>query len=110
MVDRPFSHFVRGALCEGDEGTAEVRDQHRFPPSAFAVREGSGNCRGRSGSLYKIMQIVTSAVRVIYLACVQCRGTLHRVVLHPGVPVLWHTHIRDLSPTAEAVRGAVCPR
>ena len=28
-------------------------------------------------------------------------------MLHPGVPVLWHTHIRDLSP-AEAVRGAVC--
>ena len=27
-------------------------------------------------------------------------------VLHPGVPVMWHTHIRDLSPTAEAVRGA----
>ena len=54
------------------------------------------------------MQIVTSAVRVVYLACVQCRGTLHRGVLHPGVPVMWHTHIRDLSPTAEAVREAVC--
>ena len=26
-------------------------------------------------------------------------------VLHPGVPVMWHTHIRDLSPTAEAARG-----
>ena len=26
-------------------------------------------------------------------------------VLHPGVPVMWQTHIRDLSPTAEAVRG-----
>ena len=26
-------------------------------------------------------------------------------VLHPGVPVMWHTHIRDLSPTAEAVMG-----
>ena len=31
-------------------------------------------------------------------------------VLHPGVPVMWHTHIRDLSPTAEAVRGAAYPR
>ena len=30
-------------------------------------------------------------------------------VLHPGVPVMWYGHIRDLSPTAEAVRGAVCP-
>ena len=78
MFGRAFSHFVRGVLCEGDEGTAEVREQHRFPPSASAVRECSGNCRGRSGSLSEIMQIVTSAVRVMYLACVQCRGTLHR--------------------------------
>ena len=30
-------HVVRGVLCEGDEGTAEVRDQHRLPPSASAV-------------------------------------------------------------------------
>ena len=110
MVVRPFSHVVRGVLFEGDEGTAEVRDQHRFPPSASTVRECSGNCRGRSGSLSEIMQIVTSAVRVIYLACVQCRGTLHRAVLHPGVPVMWQTHIRDLSPTAEAVRGAASSR
>ena len=28
-------------------------------------------------------------------------------VLHPGVPVMWHSHIRNLSPTAEAVRGAL---
>ena len=27
-------------------------------------------------------------------------------VLHPGVPVMWYAHIRDLSPTAEAVRGS----
>ena len=34
----------------------------------------------------------------------ECRlSTL--AVLHPGVPVMWQTHIRDLSPTAEAVRG-----
>ena len=33
----------------------------------------------------------------------ECRmGAL--AVLHPGVPVMWHTHIRDLFPTAEAVR------
>ena len=31
-------------------------------------------------------------------------------VLHPGVPVKWHTHIRDLSPTTEAVREAALPR
>ena len=31
-------------------------------------------------------------------------------VLHPGVPVMWQTHIRDLSPSAEAVRGAAYPR
>ena len=66
--------------------------------------EACGNCRGRSGSLSEIMQIVTSAVRVKYLACVQSRGTLHRAVLHPGVPVMWQSHMRDLSPTAEAVR------
>ena len=78
MVGRPFPHVVRDVLCEGDEGIAEVRDQRRFPPSASAVREGSGNCRGRSSSLSEIMKIVTSAVRAIRLARVQCRGTLHR--------------------------------
>ena len=30
-------------------------------------------------------------------------------VLHAGVLVMWYAHIRDLSPTAEAVRVAVCP-
>ena len=30
-------------------------------------------------------------------------------VLHPGVPAMWKAHIRDLSPSAEAVREAVCP-
>ena len=39
MVGRPFSHVVRGVLCEGDEGIAEVREQHRYPSSASAVRE-----------------------------------------------------------------------
>ena len=51
MVGRPFPHVVRDVLCEGDEGIAEVREQHRYPPSAFAVRECGGNCRERSGSL-----------------------------------------------------------
>ena len=27
-------------------------------------------------------------------------------VLHPGVPVMWQTHIRDLFRTVEAVTGA----
>ena len=106
MVGRPFHHFVQGVHCVGDEGTAVVQEQHRFHPSASVVRECSGKCRGQSGSLSEIMQIVTSAVRVTNLASVQCRGTLHTAVLHPGVPVMWHTHIRDMSPTAEAVRGA----
>ena len=87
-----------------------VREQHRFRPSASAVRECSGNCRERSGSLSEIMQIVTSAVRVKYLACVQCGRTLHRAVMYPGAPVMWHSHIRDLPPTPEAVRVADLPR
>ena len=29
-------------------------------------------------------------------------------VLHPGVPAMWHTHIRELSHSAEAVRGTAC--
>ena len=33
----------------------------------------------------------------------------YRAVLHPGVPVMSKTHIRDLSPTAEAARGTVMP-
>ena len=36
-------------FSEGEEGIAEVREQHKYPPSASAVRECSG--RGRSGSL-----------------------------------------------------------
>ena len=39
VVGRPLPHVVRDALCEGDEGIAEVREQHRYPPSASAVRE-----------------------------------------------------------------------
>ena len=110
VVGRPLPHVVRDAPCEGDEGIAEVREQHGYPPSASAVRECGGNCRGRSSSPSEIMQIVTSAIRAIYLPCVHCRGTLYRGVLHPGVPVMWYAYIRDLSPTAEAVREAVRPK
>ena len=28
VVGRPLPHVVRDALCEGDEGIAEVREQH----------------------------------------------------------------------------------
>ena len=30
-------------------------------------------------------------------------------VLHPGVPVMWYGHIRDLSPTAEGCMGGRMP-
>ena len=30
-------------------------------------------------------------------------------VLHPGVPVIWYDHIRDLSPTAEGCMGGRTP-
>ena len=108
MVGRPFPHVVRGVFCEGDADTAEVREQHRYPPSASAVRECSGNVVGVQAVSLEIM-IVTSTICAIYLPCVQCRGTLHRRVLHPGVLVMWKAHIRDLFTSARAVRGAVCP-
>ena len=44
VVGRPLPHVVRDVLCEGDEGIAEVWEQHRCPPSASAVRECGGNC------------------------------------------------------------------
>ena len=77
VVGRPLFHVVRDVLCEGDEGIAEVREQHRYPPSVSAIRECGGNCRGRSSSLSEVLQIVTSAVRAIDLPCVRCRGTLN---------------------------------
>ena len=46
MVGRPLTHVVWDAFCEGDAGIAEVREQHRYPPSAFAVRDNSGNVVG----------------------------------------------------------------
>ena len=46
MVGRPLTHVVRDAFCEGNEGIAEVREQHRYPPTASAVRECGGNVVG----------------------------------------------------------------
>ena len=56
-----------------------------------------------------MMQIVTSTIRVIYLPCVQCEGTLHRGVLHPGLSVMWYGNIRDLFHTAEGCKGSRLP-
>ena len=109
VVGRPLTHVVQDAFCEEDEGIAEVREQHGYPPSASAVRECDGNCRGRSSSLCEIMQVVTSTIRAIYLPCVQCRGTLHRGVLHPGVHVMWYAHIKDVFTTAEGCKGSRLP-
>ena len=83
-----------GSFCEGDEGICKGYD---------------GNVVGFQAVSLEIMQIVTSTIRVIYLPCVQCGGTLHRGVLHPGVPVMWYGHIRDLSPTAEGCMGGRLP-
>ena len=105
----PLTHVVRDAFCEGDEGIAEVREQHRYPPSAFAVREYGGNVVGVQAVSLEIMQNVTSTIRAIYLPCVQCGRTLHRGVLHPGVPVMWYGHIRDLFPTAEGCMESRLP-
>ena len=46
MVGRPLTHVVQDAFCEVDEGIAEVREQHRYPRTASAVRECSGNVEG----------------------------------------------------------------
>ena len=73
MVGRPLTHVVQNAFCEGDEGIAEVREQHRYPPTAFAVRECSGNVVGVHAVSLEIMQIVTSTIRTIYLPWVQCK-------------------------------------
>ena len=108
VVGRPLPHVVRDAFCERDEGIAEVREQHRYPPSASAVRECSGNV-GCVHAVSQEIRIVTSTIREIYQPCVQCRGTLHRGVLHPGVLAMWYGHIRDLFPTAEGCMGSRLP-
>ena len=38
VVGRPLHHVVRDVLCEGDEGIAEVREQHRYPPLSFCCK------------------------------------------------------------------------
>ena len=73
MVGRPLTHVVRDAFCEGGEGIAEVREQHRYPPTASAVRDCGGNVVGDHAVSLEIMQIVTLTIRVIYLPCVQCK-------------------------------------
>ena len=60
MVGRPLTHVVRDAFCEGGEGIAEVREQHRYPPTASAERECSGNVVGVHAVSLEIMQFVTS--------------------------------------------------
>ena len=83
----------------GDEGIAEVREQHGYPPTASAVRENGGNVLGVHAVSLEIMQIVTSTIRTnLPTLGAMYRGTLHRGVLHPGVLVMWYGHIRDLSP------------
>ena len=59
--------------------------------------------------LLEIMQIVTSTIRTITYPGCSVRGTLHRGVLHPGVPVMWYGHIRDLFPTADGCKGSRLP-
>ena len=73
MVGRPLTHVVRDAFCEGDEGIAEVREQHGYPSTASAVRECSGNVVGVHAVSLEIMQIVTSTIRTNYLPWVQCK-------------------------------------
>ena len=71
VVGRPLTHVVRDAFCEGDEGIAEVGEQHRYPPSDSAVRECGGNVVGVHAVSLEVMQVVTSTIRTIYLPCVQ---------------------------------------
>ena len=54
MVGRPLTHVVRDAFCEGDEGIAEVWEQHRYPPSAIAVRECSVISRAFTQSHWRL--------------------------------------------------------
>ena len=73
MVGRPLTHVVRDAFCEGEEGIAEVREQHGYPPTASAVRECSGNVVGVHAVSLEIVQNVTSTIRTNYLPWVQCK-------------------------------------
>ena len=62
VVGRPLTHVVWVAFCKGDEGIAEVREQHGYPPTASAERECSGNAAGVHAISVEIMQIVTSTI------------------------------------------------
>ena len=76
VVGRPLHHVVRDVFCEGDEGIAEVREQHRYLPSASAERDSSGNVVGTHAVSLEIMKIVTSTIRAIYLPWVQCKRVI----------------------------------
>ena len=71
MVGRPSTHVVWDAFCEGDEGIAEVLEQHGYPPTASAVRGPAVTVVGDHAVSLEIMQIVTSTIRTIYLPWVQ---------------------------------------
>ena len=60
-------------FSEGEEGIADVWEQHGYPPTASAERECSGNVVGVHAVSLEIMQIVTSTIRTIYLPWVQCK-------------------------------------
>ena len=60
-------------FSEGEEGIAEVWEQHGCPPTASAVRECSGNVVGVHAVSLEIMQIVTLTIRTNYLPWVQCK-------------------------------------
>ena len=60
-------------FSEGEEGITEVREQHRYPPTASAVKECSGNVEGVQAVSLEIMQFVTSTLRTNYLPWVQCK-------------------------------------
>ena len=66
-------HVVRDAFSEGDEGIAEVREQHGYPPTASAERECSGNVLSAHAVSLEIMQNVTWTIRTNYLPWVQCK-------------------------------------
>ena len=54
-------------FSEGEEGIAEVREQHGYPPTASAVRESGVNVVGVHAISLEIMQIVTSTIRTNFV-------------------------------------------
>ena len=84
LPDVPPQRSTRGpcqALCgtpawgEWSHPTSShtSQEQHRYPPSALAVRECSGNVVGVHAVSLEIMQIVTLTTRTNYLPLVQCK-------------------------------------